>query len=194
MGCVFDFIKNNKDSIFSVLPSICTIIVAIISSYTVVLSARKNQREVIANKLRDNLESFYYPFLLLAKKTSQLYDALNDVSQIGDNENGCIHYLLSGQKFEGNSKTLFEQILNNDIELNSLILKNSNVVSNDSLRQELAKLSTHYTLLELAYNGDLSKNQELLSKYSFPSQVIDTLEIEISNIKEQISKYDSLYK
>ena len=192
MNCIFEFLKSNKNTIVSIIPSLCTIIVAIISSLAVVHSARKNQREEAARALCDDLKEFYYPFLLLAKKTTQLYAALNDITQIS--EDGCINYLLSGQKFSGNAKALFEQILNNDIQLNNLILENSNVVSNDDLRQKLANLSAHYTILELAYNGELSKDETALSKYSFPSQVIDLIEKEIICIKNRIVHLNSLYK
>ena len=112
---LFEFLKF-------IFPSLCTIGVVIISSITIVRSAKKSTREELAKRLQDNLESFYYPFLLLSKKTTQLYTALSKVvdfyaeSDSSDSsENGCLTYLLNGNSFSGNGKVLFEQILENDI-------------------------------------------------------------------------------
>lgn len=176
-----------------ILPSLCTIIVAIISSITVVKSARKSRKEELAKNLQDNLESFYYPFLILSKKTTLLYSALSNVVKLNDgtdsNENGCIAYLLRGKTFSGNGKVLFEQILKNDITLNELIINNSNVVSNNELRERLSKLSAHYTILELAYNGQLNGDSKVLSGYSFPSDVVHDLEQEVEIIRVKIQEY-----
>ncbi len=186
-----------SDQIFElikfILPSLCTIVVAIISSVTVIKSARKSKKEELAKKLQDDLESFYYPFLTLSKKTTLLYSALNDVvnleNESDSNENGCISYLLNGKAFSGNAKVLFEQILNNDITLNGLIINHSNVVSNNKLRESLSKLSAHYTILELAYNGQLNGDTKVLSGYSFPSDVLLDVELEVENIRAKIQEY-----
>ena len=112
-----------------IFPALCTIVVALVSSVTVIKSAKKSRKEEIAKKLQEDLESFYYPFLLRAKKTTQLYSALNNVintnTESESNENGCITFLLSGKSFSGNEKVLFEQILENDIKLNELIINYS---------------------------------------------------------------------
>ena len=112
---------------------------------------------------------------------------LNDDSD--SNESSCISYLLSGKSFSGNGKVLFEQILKNDAALNELIVSHSNVVSNNQLREKLSKLSAHYTILELAYNGQLNGDSKILSGYSFPSQVVSDLEREVENIQKKIVKY-----
>ena len=176
-----------------ITPSICTIIVAIISSCTVIKSAKKSRKEELAQKMEDALESFYYPFLVLSKKTTILYSALSNVidfkEESGSNENGCISYLLDGNTFSGNGMTLFKQILENDISINDLIINRSNVVSNNTLRANLSKLSAHYTILELAYNGHLKGDKKILSKYSFPSAVINDLEQEVELIQKKINEY-----
>ena len=63
------------------------------------------------------------------------------------------------------------------------------MVSNDELREKLSKLSAHYTILELAYKGQLNGDDNVLSKYSFPSKVVSDLESEVRKIKVKINKY-----
>ena len=75
-------------------------------------------------------------------------------------------------------------------KLNELIINYSNVVSNDQLREKLSKLSAHYTILELTYKGQLKGDNKVLSKYSFPSEVVDDLEKEVQRVKTKISKYN----
>lgn len=173
------------------VPSICSILIALLSSYTVIRSAKKARREEWAKRLRDHLESFYYPFLLLAKKTTQLYNALTKLAPIEspDPNDGCITYLLKGNEFKGNALTVFEEILNNDKELNNLILSNSKVISNSVLREKLSKLSNHYTVLELVYNNHLVGESDLFGTYSFPSKVIDDLEAEVKKLESKIEEY-----
>lgn len=167
-----------------ILPSICTIIVAIISSRMVIASANKTLKKENADKLQRDLESFYYPFLLISKKTTELYGVFSKVSS--ENCDSCILFLLSGNKFEGNALIVFKEIMSNNEKLNNLIITFSSTVSNNTLRNDLSKLSTHYTLLELAYEKQISGNKDVFKNYMFPSRVIENMEIEINRIQEQI--------
>lgn len=171
-----------------VLPSICTIIVAIISGWFVIQSAKKGRREEQAKRLSESLESFYFPFLLYAKKTTQLYAALKSLMEWENGENGCVSFLLEGNEFSGNAAIIFSQILENDKQLNELIINHSNVVSNAKLREELSELSAHYTILELAEKRSLKGDVETLSKYSYPTRIVESVENEIIRIETKISK------
>ena len=167
-----------------ILPSICTIIVAIISSRMVITSANKTIKKENADKLQRDLESFYYPFLLLSKKTTQLYGAFSQVSS--EDCDSCLLFLLSGNRFEGNALIIFKEIMINNEKLNNLIIRFSSTVSNMLLRNDLSKLSTHYTLLELAYKNQILGNEDVFINYKFSSKVIENMEIEINKIQEQI--------
>lgn len=167
-----------------ILPSICTVIVAIISSRMVIRSANKTIKKENADKLQLDLEAFYYPFLLLSKKTTQLYGAFSQVSS--EDCDSCLLFLLNGNKFEGNALIIFKEIMANNEKLNNLIISFSSTVSNMTLRNDLSKLSTHYTLLELAYKNKISGNQDVFKDYMFPSKVIENMEAEINKIQEQI--------
>lgn len=76
-------------------------------------------------------------------------------------------------------------MINNE-KLNNLNISFSSTVSNMTLRNDLSKLSTHYTLLELAYKNQILGNQDVFRNYMFPSKVIENMEIEINKIQEQI--------
>lgn len=60
----------------------------------VITSANKYTNQQKADKLQDNLENFYYPFLLLSKEITQLYEALSQVSKEGCDS--CLVFLLNG--------------------------------------------------------------------------------------------------
>jgi len=188
MQLIFDLLKIIK-CIFSVikdiLPSISTIIVALISSKMVIEASNKSTNQQKADKLQDNLENFYYPFLLLSKKTTQLYEALNKVSNKEGCDN-CLVFLLSGKRFKGNALTIWQEIILNNRKLNDLIIKYSTIINNKSLRDDLSKLSTHYTLLDLANNNDLKGDENLFREYVFPSKVIENIEVEIDKILKEI--------
>lgn len=124
------------DWLLQLLPSVCTVVVSLISSMVVIRSARKTKNEEIAKELNDSLEQFYYPFILLSKKTTQLYIALKAVCDL--DEEGCISYLLKGNTFIGNEMVLFNEILLNNIRLNELILSKSNIVSDSNLIDDLS--------------------------------------------------------
>lgn len=65
-----------KLNFVNAIPSIANIIVALISSKMVIISANKSKNQQRVDKLRKDLENFYYSFLLLSKKTTQLYRVL----------------------------------------------------------------------------------------------------------------------
>jgi hypothetical protein len=163
-----------------ILPSVCTVAVAIISSKMVIISANKSVNQLKSEKLQTDLESFYYPFLLLSKKTTQLYKAFSQVSK--EDCDSCLVFLFSGKKFDGNALAIWKEIILNNKKLNDLIIKYSTIINNKSLRDDLSNLSTHYTLLDLANNNNLTGNEDVLREYAFPSTVIENIEIEIDNI------------
>ena len=167
-----------------ILPSICTVVVAIISSRMVIISANKSVDRQKADKLQNDLEDFYYPFLLLSMKTTQLYRALHQVNK--EDCDSCLVYLLSGKKFDGNALEIWKEIIANNIKLNELIIKYSTIINNKHLRDDLSNLSTHYTMLELANANFLIGNEDVLSDYTFPTKVIENIEIEIDKIVENI--------
>lgn len=98
-----------------VLPSICTVVVAIISSRMVIISANKSVDRQKADKLQKDLENFYYPFLLLSKKTTQLYMALHQVNK--EDCCSCLVYLLNGKRFDGNALVIWKEIIVNNKNL-----------------------------------------------------------------------------
>jgi len=174
---IFSVIKD-------ILPSICTIVVAIISSKMVIISANKSVKQQKADKLQNDLENFYYPFLLLSKKTTQLYRAFAQISK--EDCDSCLLFLLSGKRFDGNALAIWQEIILNNKKLNDLIIKYSTIINNKSLRDDLSNLSTHYTLLDLTNNNYLTGNVDVFREYVFPSTVIENIEIEIDKIAKII--------
>lgn len=150
----------------------------------VIISANKSVDRQKADKLQKDLENFYYPFLLLSKKTTQLYMALHQVNK--EDCCSCLVYLLNGKRFDGNALVIWKEIIVNNKKLNELIIKYSSIINNKALRDDLSKLSTHYTMLELANDNLLKGNADILSEYMFPSSVIENIENEIEKIEKNI--------
>lgn len=174
---VFSIVKE-------ILPSIATILVALISSKMVISSTNKSVKQKRADKLQNDLENFYYPFLLLSKKTTQLYRVFDNISK--EEYDSCIVFLVTGKRFDGNALTIWKEIISNNKRLNNLIIKYSRIISNKELRDDLSRLSTHYTLLELANNNQLIGDEDVFRGHVFPKNIIKNIEDEIDKTLKTI--------
>ncbi len=178
--------QNFANIVKEILPSICTILVALISSSMVIKSSNKASKSEEVKRLQNHLESFYYPFLLLSKKTTQLYNAFDKITA-GKRESS-LGYLLNDKQFEGNSLVLFNEIIENNKKLNELLIKYSCIINDKNLRDDLSKLSVHYTLLELAYYKKLNGNETEFKEYIFPENVVKNVESEIEKISQRMTE------
>ena len=170
-----------------IIPSICTIVVVFISSFFVYRSSKKTRNQANAEKLKNDLETFYYPFLILSKRNTQIYQAFRkDPSK--PEEFSTLLALLGGDSFKDNDKILLDEIMQNDKKLNKLIQIQSKVIRNLTLAETMSRLSAHYTILGLAYERKITGEKERFEEYVHPSDAIESVEKEIKKIESEIKR------
>ena len=113
----------------------------------------------IKEKLELQLESFYFPFLTLLQKNKVLYEIFITGKDV---EFRTLIKLLKGEAFPGNDGEILKEIVENDNKLNELIFQESKFID-DELRKNLIKASSHFTIINLAYQNKLSG--DYLSKW-----------------------------
>jgi len=176
-----DFFKNILPTY---IPTIITGIVAILGSVLLYHTATKERQMKKIEKLQNQLESFYYPFALRMKQNTELRNIFGKTHP--DNYRVLIE-LLKGVKFKDNDKILLDEIKNNDDFLNKLILNNTAIVSSE-LSEDLALLSSHYTLFILACDEKLSNEPERFEHHVHPNDVIEKIEGKIREIENEIRR------
>jgi hypothetical protein len=176
--------QGNEVSILSVLkdilPSVCTVLVAVISSFMLYRASFREKHVKMAEDKRKILDSFYYPFLLRSRQNALLRKTFND-------ECALLPKILEGLDFDKNDKAIIDEIKNNDKILNELILSHNTVIYNKEVRTYLAQLSAHYTMFILACDGKLSGDPKRFNEYTYPIEVTNIIEEEIIKIEEEIS-------
>ena len=150
---------------------------------------RKSQIEEERKEIYNKLNEFYGPVQQLIKKNFMLYELF----KVGKDKNfRTLTALLEGKKFEGNDKQLLEQIILVDKELEKLIISKSGLVDDAKLREILAKATTHFNVISLAYNGNLRDEPMRFSNYVYPKELESKIEEQITTLKKRLEEINKL--
>lgn len=172
------------------LPLILTSAIAICSmifSYEAQLKGiRKDSRIKEIEVLEKQLNSFYYPFLLLSRQNTNIYRIFALKQKEEDPNYRTLTYLLQGRKFDPPDTLFLEQILKNDEKLDRLILEKASLVTNDDVRKKLSEASTHYTLIKIVHGSGIVSDRAEYSIYVHPNDLLTMIENEVKQIEERI--------
>ncbi len=95
-----------------------------------------------------------------------------------------IKILIDNIELSIDDKYILEEIMHNNDKINDLILSHSHVVDNN-LREELSKLSSHYTILKLVKEGRIKENSNRYKDLHHSKEIDDILKkILIKSIKK----------
>lgn len=184
-------------------PTVVSFLALLVSALSALLVSDINRRTLIQKQQDDErkeiykkLNSFYGPFRQLIGKSFELYGLFTRVREPGFR---TLTALLAGERFEGNDKTLLEQILKVTDELDKLILNNSGLIDDEDLKQVLQKASAHFTLLRLASEGHLAGQEERFKDHIFPRDLTPKIEEEIKRLNGRLNHlntevYQSVFK
>ncbi len=139
------------------------------------LNAKKDleARQLIQRKL----DEFYGPLIHQRMKSTKLYDKLSAKYRGQDEKFSILTYLLEEYQFEKNDKVLLEQIIQLGVESEKLIQEKSGLIDDSQLRLEiLPRVTVHFLLLHLAYNGNLKGNSDEFKDLTYPNELIAKLE------------------
>lgn len=175
-----------KDYIFArdTLPTLITSGVAIISIIMVYLSTTKDRRLRKTEILQSQLESFYYPFVLRMRQNSVLRKVFAE--KYGEKFRILTCLLNKEKEFSENDLVVLNEIVKNDKELNKLILQNQTIFG-EYLREDLARLSAHYTVFILACEHKIKGEAQIYENYLHPNLVYGKILNEIKRIEQEIA-------
>jgi hypothetical protein len=164
------------------------VFVAVVSLFLAYLYNRKILHSNNVNEERKDihtrLNEFYGPLRQLLGVSRDLYGRFRYSKP--DNFRTLI-VLLEGHIFEGNDKALLEQILKVTRAIDQLILKKSGLVDNLELHALLSKASTHFRLMRLAYEGQLSGDIERFQDHIFPLELAERIDAQIEGLQSRLN-------
>lgn len=151
------------------------------------LEQRRHEDE--RKEIYKKLNSFYGPFLQLLGRSRILYELL--VLSRGDDFR-TLNALLAGEEFEGNDKTLLDEILRVGERLEELIYSQSGLVDDPELRPVLVKASAHFGIIRLARDGALSGEVNRFKEYVFPRDLGPAVEHQAQLLQERLKYLNTL--
>ena len=211
LGKYFDIqVKETPNLTLTVLIQIAPfLITAIISIFTCLSSSKLNKKisddnhkltkEINLKNINEKkiqleeqkLQEFYYPFYILLKKDHSLFKLFAKEEKKNNNFSTLI-WLLQGYEFSDNDKEILSEIINVNNSLNNLILSKGGYVENKNLQSQLSQLSTHFTIINLAYNGLIKNDTNKYKNIVFPDSITSSIESEIKNIESNINNLSNL--
>jgi hypothetical protein len=150
---------------------------------------KRQNHEDERKEIYKKLNAFYGPFQQRLEKTHELYGIFTDSREL---EFRTLTALLKGTKFVGNDKILLEEILKINAEMEKLIIVQSGLIDDASLRQLLAKAGTHFRILDVIYRNDTQGDSQRFKSYIFPKELGTKIEDEIQKLKQRLNEINAI--
>jgi len=151
----------------------------------IVRPLRATRIENRIDQLETRLNNFYGPYYHLRKKSASLYVKLKQ-PYLNESDFSVLRKILSGFKFNGNDAVLIEEIIEIGVQCEELIAKNSGYIDKGNLRDDLLpRVSIHYRMLKLAYEGKVASEVTRLGDMTFPRGIDDVLHEAIKAIEDE---------
>lgn len=142
---------------------------------------REDERKEIFTKLKD----FYGPLQRLRGKSNELHTLFKNGRKFR-----TLIDLLEGGTFSENDKKLLNAIIEIGKKTDELILTQGGVVQDSRLRKLLDKVTTHYTLIDLAAKGELKGDKERFKNFVFPEEIDAEIEQEMNRLYAKLAAID----
>lgn len=183
--------KNNSMNPEVIVSCISVVSTAMIGIISILLASRNSNKEFkqkVKEKepIRKSLEEFYYPVTYLLGANTQLYKCFALKEKSENNDFRTLNALINKHIFCPTDQKILEKIIDVNQRINELILEKGLYVQNDEIREELVQLSTHYTVIELAYEGKIEDINDEYNKWVFPRNIHDHLNVEIRKMEEKL--------
>lgn len=137
--------------------------------------------------IRRKLDEFYGPFLQLRKKSDILYNRFQKKFRQDNPNFSTLRYLMEGKTFEGNDKELLKEIIIIGKRCEELIHLKSGLIDDSNLRNKtLPKLTTHFLILRLAFDGTLKEESFRFDDLNFPRDVDNLIEARIKKLEIEL--------
>jgi len=184
-----------RDAVKDLGPTFISFLAVLVSLVSTRLVSEFNRRSLVQKQQDDErkeiykkLNEFYGPFQQLLGKSFELYQIFN--RSRGGSPRTLIA-LLEGQSFDGNDKVLLEQILKVTDKMEEMILTKSGLIDDGELKPVLQRASTHFTLIHLAYEGQIIGQTERFEGHVFPKELAPKIESEIERLKKRLDELNT---
>ncbi|TIN22891.1 hypothetical protein [Mesorhizobium sp.] len=152
-------------------------------------SAANNQRanEVEIAQTQSKLNDFYGRFRLIAEENKLV--SWEFKKRHGGEDFRTLLALLDPTWLQGLSpadKTIVATMVENGVMLRTLIRDKAGLVD-PAMLPYLAKVSAHFSMLELAYKGKLEDDQKRFKQYVYPEKLDGVLDIEMKRLSDRIA-------
>ena len=185
----FDWLTFLKD----IAPIAIGLLAILISWLQIKSSERQRKEEHLREDINRKLNDFYGPYIQLRKKSQILYLKFKKRYIENDSDFSTLKYLLKGHQFEANEKALLEEIINIGLKCEKLIHENAGLIDDPILKNDLIpRASTHYLLLRLAYQGNLSGDMDNFIDSTFPSDIDLKLEKRKNELENWLTKLNDI--
>ncbi len=146
---------------------------------------RKEQRQDIHKKLNE----FYGPFLQLRKKSDILYDRFQKIHREKDPKFSTLRSLMKGEVFEGNDNVILNEIIKIGGKCEDLIHSKAGLIDDSNLREViLPKLTTHFLILRMAYEGKFDNEIQRFDDLTFPIEVDSLIEKRFKELEKELKE------
>ena len=174
-------------TIIAVVPSAIVAIVSICQTGRMHREDRKErENKALAERIKHKLEIFYYPYLLLAKENTSLFEVFSKERLERNEDFRTLSSLLSNEEFSNNDNAILQRIIENDVHLKELINKSAHVVDDNDIREALVKSATHYSIIELAYNKKITGEVERFEPFVHPNDVYKMVEKKAMELEKEM--------
>ncbi len=147
--------------------------------YELIQKAHEEERKEIYRKLN----SFYGPLSHLLTTNGILY---RQFKRNKPEEYSLLISLLNKETFVGNDEALVKEIFKVNAKVQELVLSQSGLVDSPVLSEMLARATAHYSLIQLAQNGDLQGDTQNYLQHMYPYELIDLVQEEAKKLKARL--------
>lgn len=180
--------KDNSDNlknILLVLGPVAVVLIQVVTQFLLAKSKEKfDSKKEKSDKVRHELENFYYPVLELLRKNKILYEVFTNNK---GNNFRTLTELIKGSHFSLNDKALLDEIIEIDNEINTLFFKYKHIIKDErQLSDVINNASVHFTLMKMAYEGKIKMEESRFSNYVFPRDLEENIEKKVTELTKYL--------
>lgn len=180
-----------SDFAIQLLPSILAIGGIYLAYLKLIKPLKANKIDAEKKEIYKKLNEFYGPFLQLRNKSYCLYKIFDEQFREKDAKFSALRYLLDGKSFSGNNDKLLQQIIEIGGKCEQLIHDKAGLIDNQTIRNEiLPRLTTHFLILRLAYEGQLEGEVDRFREFTFPYQIDEMIKKRIADLEARLRELD----
>jgi len=185
------------------MPLIATLITAVVAIYSLrsnlsmtMRTLQEKSREEERKAIREKIDQFYGPFMLLRAKSKSLYEDLFLARRTDDERRRfagpdgryrTVLALVRGYQFNEADRAMLEQITQIGQETATLIQTKMGLVDDEDLRLVLSKATVHYWVMQQLMQGKLVKNEEF-GRFVFPRELDDKVEARLATLSQRLTE------